>query len=60
MDIASSDSTTTTYTVAGLTQGTGYEFQVRAIDSDRAEGDRAGGTARSPVPLPGLKPRRPR
>ena len=43
VDIASSDATTTTYTVTGLTQGFGYELQVRSIDSDRAEGDRAGG-----------------
>ena len=41
--VTSSDATTTTYTVEGLVSDPqGYEFQVRALDTDRAEGDRAG------------------
>ena len=39
----SSDATTTTYTVEGLISAApGYEFQVRTLDTDRVEGDRAG------------------
>ena len=41
--VGTSDATTTTYTVEGLISGDpGYEFQVRALDTDRVEGDRAG------------------
>ena len=40
--ILSSDASTTDYTVRSLTNGTEYTFEVRAVDSDRAEGDQAG------------------
>ena len=41
--VPNSGADTTTYTVKGLVSGTqGYEFQVRALDTDRLEGDRAG------------------
>ena len=41
-DISGSDASTTDYTVSPLTNGTEYTFEVRAVDSDRAEGDQAG------------------
>ena len=41
-DIDGSDADTTQHTVSDLTNGTEYTFEVRAIDSDRVEDDRAG------------------
>ena len=41
-DIPSSDASTTHYEVPSLANGTEYTFEVRAVDSDRAEGDQAG------------------
>ena len=41
-DIPNSEASTTAYTATSLTNGTEYTFEVRAIDSDRPEGDQAG------------------
>ena len=61
-EILNSDANTTRYTVTGLTNGTEYQFQVRAVDGSEQEGDASSvsatprGVDLNNIPIPPGKP----